>query len=386
MVDEATYKYNVEVTDAAGNKNTYYFHRVDINSLKVNTLAPFPAMDEIGKIDQLGITGSTSGITWQDLATRRLQNVADYGSFKYEADPQIEFLFTNIKDADGAESNVLPPKSKVNGIINPPSGSGAIDPTEPNSVVVEIRDYDTNALITTIKNTNPSGDDDHISVLQIGNSVSFSFALVDSAGLDLLPGKYKFVMHALTDEGTQGSTNVLQLMIDSDAPYFEETHIDAADMFRNGPFTMSFDGSHSTQLAKIEIYEAKGNNTYPGTPNETITFVAGTYTFTGQLSGNLPYDSFPTDGLYKYQAVLTTVSGKTATLLRTIYYDTTPPNVEITSFDKLLAGNKVNKTVTFNAIAGDTYGLEGVKYFISTNGTSAPAYNATVGGSVVQVL
>ncbi|MEW6564598.1 MAG: Ig-like domain-containing protein [Spirochaetota bacterium] len=386
LLDGATYSYNVQVVDAAGNTNTYYFHRVDILNLKTDPDAPFPSMDEIGKIDQLGITGSTSGITPAALITKRLSNISQFGNFIYEADPQIQFQFTNIKETEIAENNVLPPKSKVNGIITPPVNSGAIDPNDPNSVKVEIFDFNTDALISTIKNTNPSGDDDHITVLKIGDSVSFSFALVDNTGLDLPPAKYKLKVSAKSDQNIQGSTNMLELMIDAEAPYFEETNIDANNMFRNGSFTMSFDGSHSTNLAKIEIYEAKGNNPFPATPNETITAGLPALSFTGKQSGNLPYDSSPTDGLYKYQAVLTTVGGKTATILRSVYYDTTAPSVEITSFDKLLTGNKVNKTVNFNAIAGDTYGVEGVKYFVSTDGGTAPAYAATVGGPVVQVL
>jgi hypothetical protein len=61
----------VVVTDKAGNQNTYYFHREDIVTLKNNhnSEALFPATDEIGKIDQLGITGATS---WNNA--RRIKN------------------------------------------------------------------------------------------------------------------------------------------------------------------------------------------------------------------------------------------------------------------------------------------------------------------------
>ncbi|AEJ20126.1 Ig-like domain-containing protein [Gracilinema caldarium] len=381
LQDNETYYYNVAVTDAAGNSNTYYYHRVDILESKndVNPNAYFPAMDEIGKIDQLGIKGATSGITAATLSKKRLSSVPNFGSFIYEAEPQIDFQFTNIDVLKDAEKNLLPPKSKVSGIVTPPADTGAIDKYDADSIKIEIYDYNEHLISTLL------GNDAHVTLLSIGNSVNFSFALVDNAGSDLPPAKYKLKMYAKTDQNTTGHTNFFELMIDAEAPYFEETSIDANNMFRNAPFTMSFDGSHSTQIAKIEIYQAKGSELFPSTPNETITAGLPASNFTNKKSGSLPY-GVATEGLYKYQAVLTTVGGKTATLLRSVYYDTTPPNVEITSFNKYATANKVNKTVTFNAIAGDLYGVEGVKYFISTNGSNAPAYDATVGGAIVQVL
>jgi len=380
LVDKSEYLYNVVVTDAAGNQNTYYFHREDIVTLKNkhNSEALFPATDEIGKIDQLGMTGPTSGITPEELKTEQLSNVNSFGSFKYLQDPQIEFQFTNIDPTKGYEENLLPPKSKISGIIQPPPGND--NPIETSSIIVEIYDY-SNSLKNTI-----SYNSESITLIKVGEkAINFALALVDSNGVELFPGRYSIKMKAQAGN-VKSVTNQLQFMIDAEAPYFEETNIDANNMFRNKNFTMSFDGSHSTNIAKIEIYESKGNNDFPLTPNETITAGLPALSFTGKQSSALPYDASPTDGLYKYRAVMTTASGKTATLLRSIYYDTTAPKVEITSFDKLLTGNKVNKTINFNAIAGDTYGVEGVKYFVSTDGTTAPAYAATVGGPVVQVL
>ena len=78
LADGTIYRYKVDVTDAAGNQNTYYFHRQDVMTLKnnVNPTAPFPSMNEIGLIDQNGTTGAVSGITATALQTARLTSVA----------------------------------------------------------------------------------------------------------------------------------------------------------------------------------------------------------------------------------------------------------------------------------------------------------------------
>lgn len=191
LVDGTVYRYKVDVTDAAGNQNTYYFHRYDINQLKLIGV-PFPSMNEIGKIDQEGITGTVSGITPTALQNVRLTTIANYGDFKYIAAPQIEFQFTNIGINNSADENILAPKSKITGIITPPLNSGAI---AKENVKVEIYDFSENLLVTHI-NSDISGDSDFITVNSVGDSVSFAFSLVNGAGIDLPPAQYKFILYA----------------------------------------------------------------------------------------------------------------------------------------------------------------------------------------------
>ncbi|HRS66489.1 MAG TPA: hypothetical protein P5519_11455, partial [Spirochaetia bacterium] len=383
LADGAIYHYRVDVTDAAGNQNSYYFHRKDINAIKANG-TPFPSMNEIGRIDQNGTTGPVSGITAAALQTVRLTSIANFGDFKYIAAPQIEFQFTNISINGTAEENILAPKSKITGIITPPLNSSAMTAITREDVKVEIYDYSEN-LIVTHQNTDIDSDSDYIAATSIGDSLSFAFALVDAAGVDLPPERYKLKLYAKTDNNTSGVTNFFEVTIDAESPLFNETSILAGDIFRRGSFTMSFDGQHSTNLAKIEIYQAFGSNPFPGTPNETITTGLPATSFTGKLSSSLPYGASPADGLYNYRVVLSTVGGKTSVLLRSIVYDNTGPTVELTGFTKYATANKVNKTVTFSSVSSDANGINGTKYFVSTSGVAVPAYADVVGGNIVLI-
>ncbi|WP_304243659.1 Ig-like domain-containing protein, partial [Gracilinema caldarium] len=369
LVDQHVYSYNVVVTDKAGNQNTYYFHREDIVTLKNNhnSEALFPATDEIGKIDQLGITGATSGITPEELKTKQLSNVNNFGSFKYLQDPQIEFQFTNIDPTKGYEENLLPPKSKISGIINPLVNAGAIDTS---SIKVEIFDYS-----GLLKNTIVSGNS-AVKILSVSNSVSFSFALVDASGNDLVPGRYSFKIYA-NAEGVSSVTNPLQIMIDAEAPYFEETNITADNVYQKAPFSLKFKGSHSTELQKIELYEAQGSNDYPAVPDKTISFSPGTYDF-GLVSSitpaiefiNLPFMTNPPDGLYKYRAVLTTISGKVSILLITVYKDNMAPKIGITSPAINESASTTSYTIQGTANDAGGVGVATVEYSLdSTDGT-----------------
>jgi hypothetical protein len=158
--------------------------------------------------------------------------------------------------------------------------------------------------------------------------------------------------------------------------------------YKNSAFEMNLSLSDSYRLKSVIVNQKLNNGSYIKIYEDSSL----TGTSASPKISNLPRDpsnpnnSSSVDGEYTYQVIVTDVAGKTTSLERRIIYDDTVPTVAITSFNKYAIGNKVNKTVTFNAIASDANGLEGVKYFVSTSGTNVPAYIAGVGGEIVQVL
>ena len=383
LIDDEQYSYNVRVTDKAVNVNSYYFHRSGILAIK-DAAALFPAMDEIGRIDQLGVNGA-SGITASELLAQRIANPADFAHFRYEADPQIEFDYSNIIAEGTVDENILAPGSKLSGLITPPTETGAID-----QVVVKIwrhADYSADPLtspLVVIEDSDNLSEDDNIKIKTAGDSANFTISLKDATGTDLIPGAYCIIIEAATDQGT-AAENYQEFFLDADTPSFNETTITPMVLFKNQAFQMSFDGSHSTSLASIDIYQSYNGAEYSASSDLSIPLAGTPTSFTNQLSGNLPLGASLADGLYNYKIILNTSGGKTATLLRSITYDTTGPNVTITGFNSYVSSNKVNGAVTFSSISSDSNGIDSTKYFI-TNAATAPAFDSTVGGSIVQIL
>ncbi|MBL8967923.1 MAG: hypothetical protein JNG85_13025, partial [Spirochaetaceae bacterium] len=368
----APYKYRVVVTDAAGNTSAYYYHRSGIIATK-DPAAVFPSMDEIGKLDQLGTVGS-SGVTAAELEGVRLDAVAEYAGFTYEADPSMDFQYTNIEKGGSAETNTLAPKSILTGLIVPPTGSGAA--IDVNSLKVEFLQYDApNAVVCTLLNTLP-GDTDGLKVLAVGDSVSFAAKLL-KAGLaaDLDPNKYKLRVTASTDTGITKSGNVEEFTIDAEAPAFGESEIAPTDLFRRQPFLFNLAGSHSTDISKIEIYQSYNGAAFPATADQVMTFPAGTKSFAGALSAAYPAGSLG-DGLYNYKLTLSTVGGKTTTLLRTVTYDSTAPNLEVGNLSPVVGADTVNGTVNLSVSATDSNGIGAVRYWLQAAGDAAPTWNA----------
>ncbi|HAP43558.1 MAG: hypothetical protein A2087_08195 [Spirochaetes bacterium GWD1_61_31] len=373
------YKYRVYVTDGSGNRNSYYFHRTGIIAQK-NSTAPFPSMDEIGRIDQNNLDGD-SGITVAELESIRLISIANYAGFTYDPDPQIDFQFTNIvriADSGSAEINLLAPNSKITGLITPPPESGAV---EESSVVVRIYEYLTENLITEISQSSNPGN---LTMLPVSSSISFAIALKDGV-VDLASNKYKMTISAATDTGITKTSNMEEFTIDAEAPMFEESNLDPDlpdSQYQNAPFSMRFSGSHSTALVKIEIFQSFEGGAFVAIPEIDLP---DTISFADQLSVALPFGT-TTNGRYNYRAILHTVSGKTTTILRSVTYDTVAPVVTINSFNSFVPSTtSVNGMVEFYATSSEKYGIEETKYYITLN-DSAPAFDAVVGGNIVQIL
>ncbi|TCW62024.1 hypothetical protein C5O22_03025 [Treponema sp. J25] len=210
-----------------------------------------------------------------------------------------------------------------------------------------------------------------------------------SATVDLstaLEGSKKFWVYAEDLAGNVSTPQSLQFYLDKANPTISGVSVGDGE-YRNATFSLATTVGDTYQLKSILVEQQQGSGAYV-----TIYSGAVSGTTSSVTVNNLPRDPGNpaaltlVDAEYTYRITVEDLAGKKTSLTRRIVFDDTKPVVEITSFTKYATANKVNKTVTFNSLASDANGLEGVKYFVSTNGTSAPAYDATVGGSIVQIL
>ncbi|MBN2875587.1 MAG: Ig-like domain repeat protein, partial [Spirochaetales bacterium] len=359
---DGVYHYNVSVSDYAGNTSSYYFHRSDIIAIK-DASASFPAMDEIGRLDQDGSAGD-SGITAGELETVRIAASSELSDFRYISTPLIEFDFSNLTEGVSADENLLAPNSKITGAIIPPTGSGAIDKT---TVSAEL--YDTNdACLFTIQNTTDD-ETDNIKVTTVGSAANFAITLKN--GVDpLVPAKYSIVIRAETDAGVSGQENAVPFTIDAEAPTFSETSIEPTDLFKSSAFTFSFNGSHTTELRDIVIEQSFEGAAY--TTAETIP-LSGT-SISAQASGSMPTGTNG-DGLYNYRITLSTVGGKSTTILRSITFDSTPPNIEITNVNPVVGSDSLNGEVALSVSATDSNGISSVRRWILPATADEPSWD-----------
>jgi hypothetical protein len=365
------YLINVTVTDTAGNVNTWYYHRADIIAI-MTAGATFPAMDAVGKCEQNAIDIADAGITVAELQGKRRDNTIannPFAGFTYEAEPQIDFTFLNIVEDDNATTNTLAPPTSILGTIVPPLGSGAA--IDAASIEVRVYEMDGTTLVATINSVTNAAN---LIATGIGDSVSFNIKL-NFAGVDLAPRAYKFTVYAETDTGGVSKlSNMQEFTIDAESPTFNETTITPLVLFKNAAFEMSFDASHSTDLNRIEIFESFNGAAFNLTADRTINIPDGNTSISGTLSGSLPIDA-ASDGLYNYRCVIYTDGGKSTTILRSITYDDTDPNLELNSLAPVsLVADTYNGTVTLNVSAQDANGLQSVRYWILPSASGAPSW------------
>lgn len=362
-LEDGKYFYSVVATDSAGNTSSYYFHRTDIIAIK-DAAASFPAMDEIGKLDQ-NETAGISGITTAELEARRRESPDRYGDFEYISTPLIDFSFTNLIEGASADENLLAPNAKITGAIIPPTGAGSIKKDSVRALI-----YDGNAnLLTTIENTSDD-ESDNIKVITVGNAVNFAITLKNGT-VALQPGKYSIALQAETDQGLKGQKNQEAFTIDAEAPAFSENNIEPTDLFKNAAFKFSFSGSHSTILKNIKIEQSFNGSPY--TPAQTI--VLDQSSFVNKESGFMPTGS-DGDGLYNYRLTLSTVGGKSTTILRSITFDTTKPSMAIASVSPVSGSNSLNGTVSLNVSAADSNGVQAVRRWLLPDTAPAPSWDA----------
>jgi hypothetical protein len=218
----------------------------------------------------------------------------------------------------------------------------------------------------------------------LAGNVNWS-ATVDLASVS--EGSKKFWLYAEDLADNVSTPQSLQFYLDKANPTISGITIGEGE-YRNITFSLAATLGDTYQLKRVVVEQQQGSGAYVSIySNDSLSGTSSVLNI-----DNLPRDpgnptaSTLVDAEYTYRITVEDLAGKTTQLIRRIIFDDTKPVVEITSFTKYATANKVNKTVTFNSLASDANGLEGIKYFVSTNGTTAPAYDAIVGGDIVQVL
>jgi len=359
---DGAYFFDVAVTDVAGNRSYYYFHRSDIVKVK-NAQASFPSMDELGRLDQDGVVGH-SGVSLEALRASRLgPSLGRLADFTFEAEPQIAIEFAHLNSPRTVDENVLAPRSKITGAILPPSTAGPIDK---GTITAEVYVYDGPLLLTM---TNTADDDtDGIKVTIVGNAANFAIDLKNGPS-DLDPGKYAIRLTASAESITK-SSNLIPFTVDAAAPVFSETTISPTELFRRAPFRFSFNGAHSTQLDRIEIRQS-----FNGSPYELVqTIPLSTSNISGVESDPMPA-TVQGDGLYNYDISLFTVGGKATTLMRSITYDQTSPTLAVTDVSPVSGANLINGVVNLAVSASDANGIQSLRRWILPAAEAEPSWN-----------
>ena len=219
LVDASTYRYDVKATDIAGNVNTYYYHAQDIYAA-ISDTDTFPAMSELGKVDQAGsgTVGSLAVLTYAYLAAHRHGSASSYGDFTYDsAGDRPTIHATNLDPGNAVIANVLSSNAPVTGYVAPgPQGL----PVKVDSLSATIKSYGSADAPTAI----PAR---WIKTTTISGSVSFSIDLrtadVDGAAWQA-NGRYLIEVSARSSGQVSASSASLSVgfIIDSSAPKFEK--------------------------------------------------------------------------------------------------------------------------------------------------------------------
>jgi large repetitive protein len=217
------FRYVVEVLDKAGNPNTYYYHSKDIGVLR-DTYAfgtPFPATDEIGRLDQ-SKTGTTSGFTYAQLhATRLGPETGVYGDFAKDLDGTRPVpTFTNLDPLLPYTSNVLSTRVPISGYVNP-------GPSDPTGIVTAARAWIIPYSATPTWPGSPNVDPGDVHANPIGRAINFR---VDPrvSGSYLGSGHYMIKVEASTDASAISLPLYCEFLVDSGAPRIQAVDPDPA--------------------------------------------------------------------------------------------------------------------------------------------------------------
>ncbi len=365
--DHVVLSYSVVVTDIAGNASTYYYHSQDIYSI----LAPgklFPTMLEIGQLDQGGASPSSpTGIAIAQLSGPpgiRIPNTqASRGNlkFSYAFIPTIQY--SNLDPAN-PPANVLAPGSVIVGNIIPPANSGAVDPTSLIFKIYTTANFPAGSPEVTLTAASPLGT--QLVLTNLGSSQGFKVALQNSSGVNLAPGQYVLdVTAAALGSGTAHSD--VNFGIDSSAPTLTETSVGNSLALLKSPFSLSGLAASLSGLSTLLVEQSSdGGVTWSTAYSKTYT-------------GNPPSDNWSTgailpsapgtDGSYTYRITLTTGSGLTAILYRSVIFDSTPPYVNVTSPTPGTWTSTSTAAVSGTAGDGSGSGVSNVYYLVDSAAT-----------------
>ena len=217
-LDGAVYRYDVKVTDAAGNVNAYYYHAQDFYAVLAAD-ETFPAMSDIGKTDQAGsgYVDSVPALGYAYLAAHRHGAAAgSCGDFLYDAaGDKPEINLTNVDPGSAVLDNVLSSNVPVTGYVAVGAANYAVDAS---SIAATIKAYGSADAPTPI----PAR---WISKKSISSSVSFAIDL-RSSDADGAPwmanGRYELAISARSQGSASTRSRSVGFIIDSGAPKFTE--------------------------------------------------------------------------------------------------------------------------------------------------------------------
>jgi hypothetical protein len=240
--DLSTYRYAIEVTDKAGNRNSYYYHSQDIWAL-LPPATLFPATDQIGTLDQTR-SGTVAGIDYATLYSHRIGfSGGAYGDFDRNADATLPVIhFSNLDPALPITSNVIGNKVPINGYVNPGPAGNLVNGASLKAWIIPW---------TTTPTWPPLPNVDSADVVwnPIGSSISFQVN-TKVAGADIPSGRYIVRIRAGAIGTTSESTLTCSFLVDGSAPHIDQVSPDDLSLVKRVVFAA---GTPRAGLTGIEI-------------------------------------------------------------------------------------------------------------------------------------
>jgi hypothetical protein len=366
---QATYSYDVSVTDKAGNASSTYFHRADIDAAKAIDVL-FPPIDVLGKIEAGMPPTDSYGFTGDSLAALRFGTAAPKGFayFKYDSEAKPTIRFTNIKQPPAlANESTLGLGGVITGNISPQPGGGGMANIYANIYRSSDLAHPVNAA--PMKDSNANSAADNVELMALGDSASFTFYLRQADLTNLPAGSYVIEVSG-TSSGITG-TLAAAFVIDAGAPIITETSLGSGLKYKNSAYSLGGVASSGTPFTTMVIKESY-NGAAP-VDRQTIDLSAQASPYSWSSATFTP----AADGTYTYTIVLSTVSGNSTELTRTVLYDHSAPAISFNNTPSANVGgiDYFNGLVNFKANITDDNAVANVySCLIPGNGSTTPAY------------
>ena len=402
-IADPVYYYYVVATDIGGNVNSYFFHRTDIadiisqiNTRAGGTVASFPDMDKLGKLDQGILTDLGDGFNSDILETKRLKvaseknalallSVNNYPYFGYSSVEQNKIKWSNVSSLSEVESG----KTSFDDILAIATGVsvfGTVLPTSDSSLqkdwnvwIYKLTDDDKTNLQNGVS-LSTSGSGGFVDITTKGtkitctddvdssnNKITNPQAVFESSGSsfnleikskdpananskDWLSALYWVKVKYSTDSGLNLEDDAI-FYVSSDVPIIKETGFAGEDsgLTYEGYMTsktktegqnkfsgtaLLSDGETPALGCNISVKSSNTSNIESWNAIEIDSEKWSYNSDTGEFSYTF---DFATDGSQdgKYEFTITATSGdssKSSSVYRTVIVDTTSPTFELTNW------------------------------------------------------
>jgi hypothetical protein len=219
IADNASYVYDIDVTDVAGNVSSSYYQSADVwYLLGQKGKSVFPSMEILNAADQGADPDANYGFAATELQALRLsqdvlapQVSAFLGDFRYNsASKNPKIVSTNLSGG----SNYFAGGSSITGYVSVGADKTAIDG---KSLVVKIKDSGGQLLYTKLSD----GPSPEVAVETRGTSdLNFEFKLEDGAHKQYDVGAYTLSIEAKDKAGNPAATPDAHFLIDNSIPLF----------------------------------------------------------------------------------------------------------------------------------------------------------------------